>query len=200
MTRKVDTYGKGKSYNLFAGKDASRALGMSSLKPEDAVSDYSTLSPGDLKTLDDWFDFFSYVSLFRMSHVYFLRGAHLLHTATHPSTGNGTTSLARSLTSPLHNHQLPRNLHLLLFEQDLSRRLGYWSSCSKYLYSAIDRHDLRHMWSPVARCLVHTGLLSQTFNASSFPRTRQRDPRGPSLHRYLNSFRSIPRPIADHVS
>ncbi len=62
MTRKADTYGKGKSYNLFAGKDASRALGMSSLKPEDAVSDYSTLSEGDLKTLNDWFDFFSYVS------------------------------------------------------------------------------------------------------------------------------------------
>jgi hypothetical protein len=28
---------------IFAGKDASRGLGMSSLKPEDAVSDYSTL-------------------------------------------------------------------------------------------------------------------------------------------------------------
>ncbi|KAI0708911.1 progesterone binding protein [Cerioporus squamosus] len=59
VTRKADTYGKGKSYNLFAGKDASRALGMSSLKPEDAVSDYSTLSEGDMKTLNDWFDFFS---------------------------------------------------------------------------------------------------------------------------------------------
>lgn len=61
VTRKADTYGKGKSYNLFAGKDASRALGMSSLKPEDAVSDYSTLSEGDMKTLNDWYDFFSYV-------------------------------------------------------------------------------------------------------------------------------------------
>ncbi|OJT02635.1 hypothetical protein TRAPUB_6816 [Trametes pubescens] len=59
VTRKADTYGKGKSYNLFAGKDASRALGMSSLKEEDAVSDYSTLSAADLKTLNDWFDFFS---------------------------------------------------------------------------------------------------------------------------------------------
>ncbi|TBU24661.1 progesterone binding protein [Dichomitus squalens] len=59
VTRKADTYGKGKSYNLFAGKDASRALGMSSLKPEDAVSDYSTLSEADLKTLNDWYDFFS---------------------------------------------------------------------------------------------------------------------------------------------
>ena len=61
MSHKPDTYGKGKSYNLFAGKDASRALGMSSLKPEDAVSDYSTLSEGDMKTLNDWYDFFSYV-------------------------------------------------------------------------------------------------------------------------------------------
>ncbi|OSD04112.1 progesterone binding protein [Trametes coccinea BRFM310] len=59
VTRKADTYGKGKSYNIFAGKDASRALGMSSLKDEDAVSDYSTLSEGDMKTLNDWFDFFS---------------------------------------------------------------------------------------------------------------------------------------------
>lgn len=63
VTRKADTYGSGKSYNIFAGKDASRALGMSSLKPEDAVSDYSTLSEGDMKTLNDWFDFFSYVLL-----------------------------------------------------------------------------------------------------------------------------------------
>lgn len=62
VTRKADTYGKGKSYNLFAGKDASRALGMSSLKEEDAVSDYSTLSEADTKTLNDWFDFFAYVS------------------------------------------------------------------------------------------------------------------------------------------
>ncbi|KAI1794252.1 cytochrome b5-like heme/steroid binding domain-containing protein [Ganoderma leucocontextum] len=59
VTRKADTYGKGKSYNLFAGKDASRALGMSSLKSEDAVSDYSTLSDADMKTLNDWYDFFS---------------------------------------------------------------------------------------------------------------------------------------------
>ncbi|KAI0743671.1 cytochrome b5-like heme/steroid binding domain-containing protein [Daedaleopsis nitida] len=59
VTRKADTYGAGKSYNIFAGKDASRALGMSSLKLEDAVSDYSTLSEGDMKTLNDWFDFFT---------------------------------------------------------------------------------------------------------------------------------------------
>ncbi|KZT10945.1 progesterone binding protein [Laetiporus sulphureus 93-53] len=59
VSRKRDTYGKGKSYNLFAGKDASKALGMSSLKEEDAVSDYSELSAADLKTLNDWHGFFS---------------------------------------------------------------------------------------------------------------------------------------------
>ncbi|KAI0929841.1 hypothetical protein AcV5_006700 [Taiwanofungus camphoratus] len=59
VTHKRDTYGKGKTYNLFAGKDASKALGMSSLKEEDAIPDYSTLSENDLKTLNDWHDFFS---------------------------------------------------------------------------------------------------------------------------------------------
>jgi membrane-associated progesterone receptor component len=61
VTRKADTYGPGKSYNLFAGKDGSRALGMSSLKPEDAVPDYSALEPKERKVLDDWHGFFSYV-------------------------------------------------------------------------------------------------------------------------------------------
>lgn len=61
VTHKRDTYGKGKTYNLFAGKDASKALGMSSLKEEDAIPDYSTLSENDLKTLNDWHDFFSCV-------------------------------------------------------------------------------------------------------------------------------------------
>lgn len=42
---------------LFAGKDASRALGMSSLKPEDAVADYSTLDEKELAVLDDWVRF-----------------------------------------------------------------------------------------------------------------------------------------------
>jgi len=59
VTRKCDTYGKGGSYSLFAGKDASRALGLSSLKPEDAVPDWSTLEEKDRKTLDDWHAFFT---------------------------------------------------------------------------------------------------------------------------------------------
>ncbi|CAK5272734.1 unnamed protein product [Mycena citricolor] len=59
VTRKVDVYGAGASYNVFAGKDGSKGLGMSSLKPEDAVPDYSGLDAVDRKTLDDWHVFFS---------------------------------------------------------------------------------------------------------------------------------------------
>lgn len=58
VTRKRDTYGKGGSYNLFAGRDASRALGMSSLKESDASPDYSTLPETEMKVLNDWHDFF----------------------------------------------------------------------------------------------------------------------------------------------
>lgn len=61
VSKKIDVYGKGGSYNLFAGKDASKALGMSSLKPEDAISDYSTLPENEMKVLDEWYSFFEYV-------------------------------------------------------------------------------------------------------------------------------------------
>lgn len=43
---------------VFAGKDPSRALGMSSLKDEDCVPDISTLTPEQLETLDGWMSFF----------------------------------------------------------------------------------------------------------------------------------------------
>ncbi|KAI0035468.1 progesterone binding protein [Vararia minispora EC-137] len=59
VTHKRDTYGPGQAYNLFTGKDASRALGKSSLKQEDAVSDYSTLPENERKVLDDWHSFFT---------------------------------------------------------------------------------------------------------------------------------------------
>jgi hypothetical protein len=36
-------------------------IGKSSLKPEDAVADYSTLEPAEMKVLDQWYDFFSKV-------------------------------------------------------------------------------------------------------------------------------------------
>lgn len=47
-----------KGYSVFAGKDASRGLGMSSLNPEDAVSDYSTLNDAQRKVLDDWAEYY----------------------------------------------------------------------------------------------------------------------------------------------
>ncbi|KAG8901104.1 hypothetical protein FRB99_005560 [Tulasnella sp. 403] len=39
-------------------KDASKGLGLSSVKPEDAVADYSSLGPAEVKVLDDWLSFF----------------------------------------------------------------------------------------------------------------------------------------------
>ncbi|KAL4073815.1 cytochrome b5 [Scleroderma citrinum] len=59
VTRKSDVYGKGGSYNIFAGKDGSKGLGKSSLKPEDAVPDYGDLPDNEMKVLDDWHSFFS---------------------------------------------------------------------------------------------------------------------------------------------
>ena len=61
VSRKTDVYGPGKAYNIFAGKDGSRGLGMSSLKTEDAVPDWSVLEEKDKKTLDDWYTFFECV-------------------------------------------------------------------------------------------------------------------------------------------
>ncbi|CAG8448292.1 2149_t:CDS:2 [Ambispora gerdemannii] len=58
VSSKRDSYGPGGSYHIFAGKDASKALGTTSLKPEDAVADISTLNDEQLKVLDQWFDFF----------------------------------------------------------------------------------------------------------------------------------------------
>lgn len=46
------------SYHVFAGKDASKGLGLSSVKVEDAVPDYSTLDEASMKTLDGWYEFY----------------------------------------------------------------------------------------------------------------------------------------------
>ncbi|KAJ7779805.1 progesterone binding protein [Mycena metata] len=59
VTPKADVYGAGRSYNIFAGKDGSKGLGMSSLKPEDAVPDYRDLNEAHRKVLDDWHAFFT---------------------------------------------------------------------------------------------------------------------------------------------
>ncbi|RSH87962.1 uncharacterized protein EHS24_000485 [Apiotrichum porosum] len=58
VSAKTEMYGKGSGYNVFAGKDASRGLGMSSLDPKDAVADYSPLNEAQMKTLDGWETFF----------------------------------------------------------------------------------------------------------------------------------------------
>ncbi|CCJ28987.1 unnamed protein product [Pneumocystis jirovecii] len=59
VTRKSALYGPGGSYHIFAGKDASKAFGKSSLKEEDAIADYSSLNESELRILDDWVTFFS---------------------------------------------------------------------------------------------------------------------------------------------
>ncbi|KAJ7122068.1 cytochrome b5-like heme/steroid binding domain-containing protein, partial [Mycena epipterygia] len=59
VSAKVDVYGAGCSYNIFAGKDGSRGLGMSSLKAEHVLPDYSALTAANRKVLDDWHAFFT---------------------------------------------------------------------------------------------------------------------------------------------
>jgi len=59
VTAKKAMYGPGGSYAIFAGKDGSKGLGMSSLKNEDAIPDYSTLPESEMKVLNDWHAFFS---------------------------------------------------------------------------------------------------------------------------------------------
>lgn len=44
---------------MFSGHDASRALGLTSTKPEDVRPDYEDLSEKEKQTLDDWMTFFS---------------------------------------------------------------------------------------------------------------------------------------------
>jgi membrane-associated progesterone receptor component len=58
VSDKRETYAPNGSYHVFAGKDASKALGMGSLNLEDAVADYSTLDDSKLKVLNDWFEYY----------------------------------------------------------------------------------------------------------------------------------------------
>jgi hypothetical protein len=44
---------------VFAGKDASRALGKTSTKPEDVSPEWQSLDEKEKQTLNDWITFFS---------------------------------------------------------------------------------------------------------------------------------------------
>ena len=58
VTASRETYTPPKGYSVFAGRDASKALGKSSLKAEDCISDFSDLSDEELVTLNKWVEFF----------------------------------------------------------------------------------------------------------------------------------------------
>ncbi|CAG8935309.1 unnamed protein product [Penicillium salamii] len=52
-------YGAQGQYRVFAGKDPSRALACSSLKPENCVPEWYDLDEKEKTTLNEWFTFFS---------------------------------------------------------------------------------------------------------------------------------------------
>jgi len=54
-----DAYAPKGSYHVFAGKDPSRALATSSLKPEACVPDWADLPDENKTVLAEWFTFFS---------------------------------------------------------------------------------------------------------------------------------------------
>ena len=51
-----DYYGPEGPYKIMAGRDASKAFAMMSLKEEDAHADLSGVPDEHLKILDDWYD------------------------------------------------------------------------------------------------------------------------------------------------
>ena len=50
---------KGGAYHVFAGKDASRALAITSVKPEDVRGEWADLNEKEKGVLNDWVTFFS---------------------------------------------------------------------------------------------------------------------------------------------
>ncbi|KAF7327118.1 Cytochrome B5 [Mycena kentingensis (nom. inval.)] len=59
VSRNTAVYGPEGSYAIFAGKDASMGLGMSSLKEEHARPEFDALDEKDRHTLDEWHGFFT---------------------------------------------------------------------------------------------------------------------------------------------
>jgi len=56
---KNSAYATEGQYHVFAGKDASRALATSSLKPEDCVPTWEDLEDKEKTVLEEWMMFFS---------------------------------------------------------------------------------------------------------------------------------------------
>ena len=56
---KNKAYGPGGNYAVFAGKDPSRALALSSLKAEDCVPEWADLEDKNKTVLEEWYTFFS---------------------------------------------------------------------------------------------------------------------------------------------
>ncbi|RMD43262.1 hypothetical protein DV735_g1863, partial [Chaetothyriales sp. CBS 134920] len=56
---KNKAYGPGGNYHVFAGKDPSRALALSSLKAEDCVPEWDDLEDKHKTVLEEWYTFFS---------------------------------------------------------------------------------------------------------------------------------------------
>jgi len=54
-----EAYAPKGTYHVFAGKDPSRALATSSLKPEDCVPEWHDLKDENKTVLSEWFTFFS---------------------------------------------------------------------------------------------------------------------------------------------
>jgi membrane-associated progesterone receptor component len=52
-----DAYHKGEGYNCLAGRDASRALAVMSLHPEDCVSKVDDITEDEAQVLEDWLKF-----------------------------------------------------------------------------------------------------------------------------------------------
>lgn len=97
VSAKREMYGPGGSYSIFAGRDGSKGLGMSSLKAEDAVADYSGLDEKQMKTLVQWEDFFTKVRNPPLS-LFLLLSTTDKHSCLCSLLCSGTTSLARSST------------------------------------------------------------------------------------------------------
>ncbi|KAL7268741.1 hypothetical protein RUND412_008621 [Rhizina undulata] len=53
------SYAKGGKYNVFTGKDSSRALAKSSVNESDCVPEYEDLGEKEQQTLNEWYTYFS---------------------------------------------------------------------------------------------------------------------------------------------